>query len=85
MRKHWYLQRCRLFVQHAAFGDHVKNTGIYTVFASLRNVLHKDVEQVKLSQASMPFGDHAQNCRNSGSYSALFIYRLRVADLTFKG
>ena len=30
------------------------NTGIYRLFASLYNILHKDVEQEKLSQASMP-------------------------------
>ena len=67
--KHWYLQRFRLFVQHTAqgcgtiksitsvhaFRDHAQNTGIYSVFASLYNILHKDVEQENLSQASMPF------------------------------
>ena len=32
-----------------------KKTGIYSVFASLYNMLHKDVEQEHLSHASMPF------------------------------
>ena len=41
---HLYLQR---FVP--------KSTGMYSVFASLCNILHKDVEQERLSQASMPF------------------------------
>ena len=34
---------------------HAQNTGIYSVFASLYNILHKDLEQENLSQASMPF------------------------------
>ena len=34
---------------------HAQNTGIYSVFASLYNILHQDVEQENLSQASMPF------------------------------
>ena len=37
-----------------AFRDHAQNTGIYSVFASLYNILHKDLEQENLSQASMP-------------------------------
>ena len=36
---------------------HAQNTGIYRVFASLYNILRKDVEQEKLSQASMPLAE----------------------------
>ena len=32
-----------------AFGDHVQNTGIYSIFASLYNIPRKDVEQDTLS------------------------------------
>ena len=32
-----------------------KDWCFYSVFASLSNILHKDVEQANLSQASMPF------------------------------
>ena len=35
-----------------AFGDHAQNTGIYSIFCSLYNMLRKDVEQDTLSQAS---------------------------------
>ena len=37
-----------------AFGDHAQNTGIYSYFSSLYNILCKHVEQDTLSQASMP-------------------------------
>ena len=61
------LQHFCFFVQHTAqgcgarhvvtrihaFGDHAQNTGIYSIFASLYNILRKDVEQDTLSQASM--------------------------------
>ena len=40
-------------VHVTAFGDHAQNTGIYRFFASLYNILRKDVEQDTLSQASM--------------------------------
>ena len=56
--KHRYLQRLRLFVQQMqgcgtrksvtgvhAFCDHAQNIGIYSHFASLHNMLRKDVEQ----------------------------------------
>ena len=33
---------------------HVENAGIYSAFASLYNILRKDVEQDTLAQASMP-------------------------------
>ena len=63
-----YLQRCRQCVQHTAQGcgtrhvvtsvhafcDHAQNTGTYSIFATLYNRLHKDVEQEKHSQASLP-------------------------------
>ena len=63
----WHLQRFHPFVQHTAqgcgtrhivasvhaFGDHAQNTGIYSVFITLYNILRKDVEQDTLSQASM--------------------------------
>ena len=41
--------------RHSYFAR-AQNTGIYSVFAFLYNILHKDVEQENLSQASMPFG-----------------------------
>ena len=40
-----------------ANSDDAQNTGIYRVFASLYNVLRKDVEEEKLSQASMPLAE----------------------------
>ena len=39
-------------VHVTAFGDHAQNTGIYSIFCSLYNMLRKDVEQDTLSQAS---------------------------------
>ena len=39
-------------VHVTAFGDHAQNTGIYSIFCSLCNMLRKDVEQDTLSQAS---------------------------------
>ena len=39
-------------VHVTAFGDHAQNTGIYSMFCSLYNMLRKDVEQDTLSQAS---------------------------------
>ena len=68
--KHWYLLRFCLVVRHTAQQcgagrvvtsvhancDDAQNTGIFHVFASLYNILRKDVEEEKLSQASMPFG-----------------------------
>ena len=66
--KHRHLQCFRLFVPRAeqrmrnntrassvhAFRDHAQNTGIHSAFVSLYSILHKDVEQGKQSQASMP-------------------------------
>ena len=37
-----------------AFRDHAPNPGIYSVLAALCNILHKDVEQDHMPQASMP-------------------------------
>ena len=73
-RKHWYLQRFCLFIQHTvlvcgtrrvvssvhAFGDHAASTGINSAFASLYNILCKDVQQDALSQASMPLATMPQ-------------------------
>ena len=67
-KKHWYLPRFRLFVQHTAQGcgtrhvltrvhanfDDAQNTGIYRVFASLYDIPRNNAEQDTLSQASMP-------------------------------
>ena len=39
-------------VHFTAFGDHAQNTGIYSIFCSLYNMLRKDVEQDTVSQAS---------------------------------
>ena len=65
----WHKQSFfRFFVQHTAQGcgaghvvtsvhancDDAQCAGIYRVFASLYNILRKDVEQEKLSQASLP-------------------------------
>ena len=65
--KHWYLPCFRLFVQHTAQVwnktrchkrpcqlRRCRKNCIYLVFASLYSILHKDVEQAKLSQVSMP-------------------------------
>ena len=58
-----------------ALGDHAQNA--YRAFASLDNILHKDVEQGKLSQASMPL---ATMSRTLVFAALLFLYGLRVAD-----
>ena len=82
--RNWSLLCFRLFVQHTAqgcgtrhvvtsvhaFGDQARNTGMGTVFASLYDILHKDMEQGKLSQASMPLATTA----------FLFLDGLWVAD-----
>ena len=39
-------------VHVTAFGDHAQEIGIYSIFASLYNILRKDVEQDTLSQAA---------------------------------
>ena len=70
-RKHWYLPRFCFVVRHTAQQcgaghvvtsvhancDDAQNTGIFHVFASLYNILRKDVEEEKLSQASMPLAE----------------------------
>ena len=40
-------------VHVTAFGDHAQNTGIYSIFCSLYNILRTEVEQDTLSQAFM--------------------------------
>ena len=69
--RHWYLPRFCLVVRHTAQQcgaghvvtsvhancDDAQNTGIFHVFASLYNILRKDVEEEKLSQASMPLAE----------------------------
>ena len=46
----WSKTRCHKL---HAFGDHTQHTGIYSILASLYNLLRKDVEQDTLLQASM--------------------------------
>ena len=60
-----------------AIRDHAKNIGICTFFASLYNILHKDVEQGKLSQASMPLATMPKTLVFT-TFS--FFYVLRIAD-----
>ena len=61
------------------FGDHAESTGMCSVFASLHNILHTDVEQGKLSQASMPLATMPKTF--VFFYSALlFLHGLRVQD-----
>ena len=60
-----------------AFRDHAQNTGIYSVSDSLYNMLRKDVEQGKLSQASMPLATIPKTL----AFTALLsLYALQVAD-----
>ena len=86
--KHWYLQCFRLFVQHTVQRmwnktrchkrpDHAHNTSMCSVLASLRNILHKDVEQGKLSQAPMPLATMPKILVFT---AFLCLYVLRVAD-----
>ena len=90
-RKHWYLKCFRLFAQHTAqrmwkthavtsvhaFCDHAKNTAIYSACVSLYNILHEDVAQGKMSQASMPLKTMP---RTLVLAALLFLYVLQVAD-----
>ena len=46
------MKMVRLTFMSLHFGDHAQNTGIYSMFCSLYNMLRKDVEQDTLSQAS---------------------------------
>ena len=60
-----------------AFRDHAQNIGIWNEFASLYNILRKDMEQGKLSQACMPL---AAMPKTPIFTALLFLYVLRVAD-----
>ena len=48
----WNKTRCQKRPVHVLFGDDALNAGTYRVSASLYNILRKDVEEEKLSQAS---------------------------------
>ena len=81
--KRWYMPRFCLVVQHTAQGcgaghvvtsvhancDDAQITGIYRVFASLYNILRKDVEQEKLSQASMPLAEVRSHLKPKPQFS----------------
>ena len=90
-RKHWYLQCFRLFVQDTAqrmwnktrchhrpcLSQPCPKHWYLRVFSSLYNILHKDVEQGKLSQASMPLATRPKTLVFT---AFLFLYVLRAAE-----
>ena len=84
---HWYLPRFCLVVRHTAQQcgaghvvtsvhancDDAQNTGIFHIFASLYNILRKDVEEEKLSQASMPLAAFNTKAPNSVNIEVVFL------------
>ena len=58
-----------------AFGEHAQNNNICCAFASLYDILHKDEEQGRLSQASMP---SATMSKALVFTALLFLYGLRI-------